>query len=355
MNKDLLARLKKAGSVKLAQTLDESSFFNAKDMIQTDIPALNIALSGSLNGGLTPGVTVLAGPSRHFKSLFGLVMVKAYLDKYEDAVCLFADTEFGITPEYIRAVGIDSSRILHVPIEHIEQLKFDLVKRLEEINRGDRVIVFIDSVGNLASKKEVEDAHDEKSVADMTRAKALKSLFRIITPHFTTKDIPCVVVGHVYQELALYPKTIMSGGTGMMYSANQVFFIGKQQEKAGTELKGYNFVINVEKSRFVREKSKIAVQVMYEGGINKWSGLLDIALDGGFVTKPSNGWYQVVDTDTGEVVGTKVRATDTNKSEFWKAIIANPKFDEYVRQSYQVSSGQLIAPEIDEVEAFVNE
>jgi hypothetical protein len=70
----------------------------------------------------------------------------------------------------------------------------------------------IDSIGNLASKKEVEDAENEKSVADMSRAKSLKSLFRIITPHLTTKNIPCLAVNHIYQEMGLYPKAIVSGG-----------------------------------------------------------------------------------------------------------------------------------------------
>lgn len=196
----LLDRMKSAGTIKLSNTLDKSVFFQKKDQTLTQIPILNVALSGRINGGLTSGITTLAGPSKHFKSLAGLILVKAYLDKYPDAVCLFYDSEFGITPDYIRANGIETERVLHIPIEHIEQLKFDISKRLEEVKRGDKVIVFMDSIGNLASKKEVEDAMDGKSVADMTRAKQLKSLFRIITPHFTTKDLPCVVINHTYME-----------------------------------------------------------------------------------------------------------------------------------------------------------
>ena len=339
----LMDRLKKAGSVKTADVLSNSSFFNAKDMIDIGIPALNIALSGDVGGGLTPGLTIIAGPSRHFKSMFGLVMVKAYLNKYPDAVCLFLDSEFGITPDYISAVGIDTTRVLHVPIEHIEQLKFDISKRLEEINRGDHVIVFIDSIGNLASKKEVDDAADEKSVADMSRAKQIKSLFRIITPHFTTKDIPCLVVNHTYMEQALYPKTIMSGGTGPMYSANTVFFIGKQQEKDGTEVVGYNFIINVEKSRYVREKSKIPITVKHDGGISRWSGLLDMALESGHVTKPSNGWYTRVDKETGEIEEKKWRVKDTDSKEFWIPVITSESFQQWVRDTYQVSNGAILS------------
>ena len=133
--------------------------------------------------------------------------------------------------------------------------------QLNNIERGDRLIVIVDSVGNLASRKEVEDAIDGKSVADMSRAKQLKSLFRMVTPHLTMKDIPMVVVNHTYKEIGLYPKDIVSGGTGVYYSADNIYIIGRQQEKEGTEVTGYNFIINVEKSRHVREKSKIPVEV----------------------------------------------------------------------------------------------
>lgn len=347
---ELLERIRKAGSIKIADSLDKSPLFAKKDMVSTSVPALNVALSGKLDGGLTPGLTFLAGPSRHFKSMFGLMLVKAYLSKYEDAICMFIDSEFGITPEYIKSVGIDTERVLHIPVEHIEQLKFDLVKRLEEIKRGDKVIVFIDSIGNLASKKEVDDALDGKSVADMTRAKSIKSLFRIITPHFTTKDIPCIVVNHTYQEQALYPKTIMSGGTGPMYSANSIFIIGRQQEKEGTELLGYNFIINVEKSRYVREKSKIPITVKFEGGLSKWSGLLEMALEAGAVIKPSNGWYSKVDMSTGEVEDKKHRIADTDCKEFWLPILQDKAFQIWIKNNYQVSSGHLMSDEDIDVE-----
>jgi RecA/RadA recombinase len=133
------------------------------------------------------------------------------------------------------------------------------MKQLEGIDRGDRVMIIIDSIGNLASKKEVEDALEGKSVADMSRAKQVKSLFRMVTPHLNLKDIPMVVVNHTYKEIGMFPKDIVGGGTGSYYSADNIFILGRQQEKEGTEIVGYNFIINVEKSRYVKEKSKIPV------------------------------------------------------------------------------------------------
>lgn len=345
----LIDKMKKVGSIKTTELLSESTFFNEKEGVQTEVPIINLALSGKVDGGLTSGLTFLAGPSKHFKSLLGLVLVKAYMNKYPDAVCLFYDSEFGITPDYIKTNGIDTDRVLHIPIEHLEQLKFDISKRLEAIERGDKVIIFIDSVGNLASKKEVEDALDEKSVADMSRARVMKSLWRIVTPHLTTKDIPCIAVNHTYQTMEMFSKSVMSGGTGGMYSANQVFIIGKAQEKDGTDLVGWNFTINIEKSRFVREKSKFPFLVTFEGGIQKYSGLLDIALEGGFVTKPSNGWYAKVDRSTGEI-GEKKRMADTLTADFWNSILEDEEFKEYVKSKFAISYGSLL--EEDNAEEF---
>ena len=339
----LLDKMKSSGSIKSAMILGQSTFFDRKEMAPTEIPIINAALSGSIEGGLSPGLTFIAGESRNFKSLLGLILVKAYLDKYKDAVCLFYDSEFGITPEYIESNNLDTSRIIHIPVEHLEQLKFDISKRLDSIEKNDKVIIFIDSVGNLASKKEVEDALEEKSVGDMTRAKAMKSLWRIVTPHLTIKSIPCVAINHTYQTMELYSKAIMSGGTGGMYSANKVLIITKAQEKDGKELVGYNFTINIEKSRFVREKSKFTFNVDFEAGINKWSGLLDLAMEAGFVIKPSMGWYSKVDMDTGEVEEQKYRYKDTNNKKFWNEMVNSQKFKDYITNQYQLGNSKLLS------------
>jgi hypothetical protein len=369
----LLERMMKVGTVKTSSVLSESAFFNAKDTVETELPILNIAFSGSLNGGMVSGLTILAGLSKSFKctagdtklvvykkldkialknvhgqvkpngitsfvkiettyenffntlqqnpddeyrvetntgeitkinaavvkevaqmfeltfengykircadthafmgvdgtplftedmsagisistrgghlklssikkvdgniaydinidaphwyvndengiihhnTLLALYCMKAYFNKYPDAIALLYDSEFGVTPDYLKANGIDPQRVLHIPIEHVEQLKFDIVKRLEEIKRGDKIFIMVDSLGNLASKKEVEDAENEKSVADMSRAKAIRSLLRIITPHLTMKDLPCIVINHVYNEISggPYVKTVIPGG-----------------------------------------------------------------------------------------------------------------------------------------------
>jgi RecA/RadA recombinase len=349
----ILDRIKKNSTIKDTSVLSKSKFFTKKDMIPTSIPVINVALSGRFDGGLTPGLTMWAGPSKHFKTAFSLLMAKAYLDKYDDGVVLFYDSEFGTPQSYFDAFGIDTERVIHTPITDIEQLKFDVMAQLKEINRGDHVIIVIDSIGNLASKKEVDDALDQKSVGDMTRAKQMKSLFRMVTPHLTIKDIPMVVVNHTYMEIGMFPKAIVGGGTGAYYSADNIFILGRQQEKDGTEVVGYNFIINVEKSRYVREKSKIPVSVSFDGGISKWSGLLDLALESGHVIKPSNGWYSKVDKETGEVEDKKYRIKDTDTKDFWLPLLTQKSFYQFVKDKYSI--GQIEMVQSDDLDKALEE
>lgn len=338
----ILDKIKKNTTIKESAVLSESKFFTKKDMIPTSIPVINVALSGRLDGGLTPGLTMWAGPSKHFKTAFSLLMARSYLDKYPDAALLFYDSEFGTPQSYFDSFGIDTERVLHTPITDLEQLKFDVMQQINNLDRGDRVMIVIDSIGNLASKKEVEDALEGKSVADMSRAKQIKSLFRMVTPHLTIKDIPMVVVNHTYMEQGMFPKAIVSGGTGPYYSADNIFILGRQQEKEGTEIVGYHYIINVEKSRYVKEKSKIPVSVSFDGGISKWSGLLDIALESGHVIKPSNGWYSKVDKETGEVEDKKYRIKDTDTKDFWLSIVTSKSFNEFVQNKYAIAHGDII-------------
>lgn len=138
---------------------------------------------------------------------------------------------------------------------------------------------------------------------------------------------------------------VVTHNTGIMYSSDTVIIFGKSQEKDGAELSGWTFTMNIEKSRRVKEKSKLPFTVKFEGGIQRWSGLLDLALESGHVVKPSNGWYSKVDPETGEVEDKKYREKDTNTSEFWLPIVKNESFQEWVKNRFQIANGALMQEE----------
>jgi hypothetical protein len=189
----------------------------------------------------------------------------------------------------------------------------------------------------------------------MSRAKALKSLFRIVTPHLNLKDIPLIAVNHTYQEIGLFPKAIVSGGTGIYYSADAIWIIGRQQDKVGTEIQGYHFVINIEKSRHVKEKSKIPISVSWDGGMVKWSGLMDVAEKGGYIRKPKVGWYEAVNPATGEIISEKLlRAKEiVDNSEFWDIMFKQTDFEDFIKNAFSVGGNAILKDdeEVAEVDA----
>lgn len=343
----LMDKLLKSTKIKDASILSDSKLFVGKGVIPTSIPIINIALSGDVDGGLRPSLTSIAGPSRHFKTNYALLMAAAYQKKYDDAIILFYDSEFGTGTKAFSSFGIDSERVMHIPITNIEELTFDIMKKLDNTNddgikRGDHVFILVDSIGNLASVKEVSNAIDENSAADLSRARMLKSMYRMITPHLTLKDIPMVAINHVYTEMKMFGKDVMSGGQGGLLSSDTVWFIGRAQEKDGTELMGYKFTINVEKSRYVKEKSKFPVLVHFDGGISKYTGILELAVDSGEVIKPKNGRYQLVDKSTGELIGESVKEAGTECDEFLGVVLKRESFKSWVRETYQIAHAQMI-------------
>lgn len=350
----MLKALKKNSTIEGASALNESTFFDQEHVL-LDIPIMNLAFTGSLRRGLLPGLTMFAGPSKHGKSVLSNVCAKAYMDKYPDAIMLFYDSEFGTPESYFTSLDIDTSRILHMPLLNIQQLKFDIVKQLDMIKKeypGAKVFIYVDSFGNIASKKEAEDALEGKDKTDMTRAKDLKSLTRIVTPYLRLMNIPMIGVSHSYQTLEIYSKAVMSGGTGLMYSADNVFIMGRQQEKEGKDIVGFNLIMNVEKSRYCKEKSKFPIEMRFDGGMNKYTGMLEVGMSVNYVVKPSNGWYSRVLNGVQE--DRKWRAKDTNCTEFWGPLFDDESFHVAVETVYQVSSGKLIHEEVDESESMLD-
>jgi len=341
----VLERIQANSRIRETAILTESKLYEDREAVATGIPIMNIALSGDLDGGFTSGLTMVAGPSRHFKTLLLMLLASYYMKKYPDSIMLFYTSEFGSPITYFDSLHIDKGRVVISPILDIEELKFDLMKQIENLVKGDKVIIVVDSIGNLASVKEVEDAIDAKSVTDMSRSKALKSFFRVIAPRCTMKDIPLLIVNHTYKTLETYSKDVVSGGTGSMYNSDNVFIIGRQQDAEGKgadkEILGYRYVINVEKSRYVKEKSKFLLDVSFEAGINKWSGLLELAQESGHVikypTKPTK--YSRKDEEELYTEG------ETNTKEFWTPILSDPTFKEYVKETYQLAESELISGE----------
>lgn len=336
---NLIKKLKKSSTVEDTCLFSESSFYTNIEQVPTPIPLINLALSGrAFDGGISRGVTILAGESRSGKTIFMLYCLKAYLDSDPDAMGLLWDSEFSLTPNYLKSFNIDTERVLVSRIADLDTFKIDVVTQLNSIERGDKVFLGVDSLGGLYSTKESEDAKDAKIVADVgNRQKIMKSIMRLVVPLVNMKEIPFFGITHSYSTLEIYSKQVVSGGTSLMYAANTVLLFSRRKNQNKDEA-GYEFVIKIEKSRFCKDTVKLPLVAPENGAFKKWSGLFDLAIEYGFITQ-SGAWYEVPCLSVYE--GKKVRKTQIeNNDEFWKQIFEETNFVETVEKSIKVSQDQ---------------
>ena len=64
---------------------------------------------------------------------------------------------------------------------------------------------------------------------------------------------------------------------------------------------------------------------------------------GDYVAKPSNGWYQQVNQETGELIDPKVREKDTLNEDFWKEILNKTNFKEYINKHYSIVRSDAVS------------
>jgi len=341
-----------------AAALSESQFYQHDvEFIDTGIPMINVALSTRIDKGLCGGVTTIAGESKRFKTLFSLYMLEAFQKKYSDGAALFYDTEFGAPKDYLQKFNLDWKRIIHIPISCVEELKHELSSTLEllkeEYKNGaePKLFVLIDSIGNLASRKEINDAVEGKEKSDMTRAKALKSFFRIVTSSLKMMNIPCVAINHVYKDQSsanpMFAATIVGGGQGIMLASDNVWIITRRQIGVSSELKGYQFIINVEKSRFCKEKSQIPINVHFESGIHRYSGLADLAEALKIIEKIKIGKQTAYKYGDLTCLAEQI---DFN-NVFWEKILKETSLAEDIANVYALGAGNTftIDPQIENV------
>jgi RecA/RadA recombinase len=343
--------LKKFGKDDKVNVLSSSTFFDKDIVIHSSVYLINLMMSGRLYGpeaGVRPGLTVVVGDSRTFKTNFCLSQMKDFLDQHPNGIALFADCEFGAKSSF-EAFGIDKDRVIHIALENIEDMKFKIVQAIDEIAPGDEVFIFIDSVSQIASKKEIEDALKENSAADMTRAKQLNSFFRMITPSLMIKKIPCLVINSYYDDVSnQYAEKIIKGGKQIFLSADTILLVTRSQEKddATKELLGWSFNYNMLKSRYVKEKSKFSLTVMYDGGIDRYSGLFELAMEADLIYSEKQAYYKVKENGAGLDTNRSFRKKElASLTQFWEWLVKDEYFNQFVHEKYALADGEMFKQE----------
>tara|TARA_Y100001937_G_scaffold22011_2_gene31182 strand:- start:8379 stop:9398 length:1020 start_codon:yes stop_codon:yes gene_type:complete len=262
--------------------------------IDTGSYHFNALLSGSIHGGLPSNkITALAGESATGKTFFVLGMVKNFLDNNKDAGVIYFESESALTKKMIEQRGIDSERMIIMPVTTVQEFRTQAITVLDKYNEQDEasrkpLLLVLDSLGMLSTTKEVEDTAEGKETRDMTRAQVLKAAFRVLTLKLGRVKVPMVITNHTYDVVGAYmPMKEMGGGSGLKYAASTIVYLSKKKEKEGTEVVGNIIHCKTQKSRLSKENMMVDVRLRYDTGLDKYYGLLDLAVKHGIFKQVS--------------------------------------------------------------------
>ena len=285
-----LKNLVKATGNEFASVVEEGvQAADVSGYIDTGSYILNALLSGSIFDGLPNNkITALAGESATGKTFFALGMCKQFLDDNPDSAVIYFESESAITKDMIESRGIDSSRIVIVPVTTVQEFRTQSIKIVDQYieDQSDMKMMFVlDSLGMLSTTKEIEDTAAGSETKDMTRAQLVKGAFRVLTLKLGKAGVPLVVTNHTYDEMGLFAKKGMGGGSGLKYAASSIVFLSKKKEKDGKDVIGNIIHCRNEKSRLTVEHKMVDVLLHYESGLDRYYGLLDLALKYGIFKK----------------------------------------------------------------------
>ena len=264
--------------------------------IDTGSYIFNALVSGSIYGGLPSNkVTALAGESSTGKTFFALSVVRNFLELNPKGGVIYFESESAISKSMIEERGIDSNRMIMMPVSTIEEFRTQASRILDKYLKEPKdqrvpMMFVLDSLGMLSTTKEMEDISNDKQVRDMTKSQLIKGAFRVLTLKLGQANVPMLVTNHTYDVIGSYiPTKEMGGGTGLKYAASTIIYLGKKKEKEGTELVGNIIKCETKKSRLSKEGSKVETRLYFdERGLDKYYGLLELGEQYGVFERKGN-------------------------------------------------------------------
>ena len=332
--------IKETGNEYAGLVSDGIDSADVTSFIDTGSYSFNALLSGTIYGGMPSNkITAIAGEAATGKTFFALGICKAFLDKDPEAGIIYFESESAISKQMIESRGIDSKRMVIVPVATVQEFRNQSIKILDKyIEQPEKVrkpLMFVlDSLGMLSTTKEMEDTAAGKETRDMTRSQIVKSTFRVLTLKLGRANIPMIMTNHTYDVIgSMFPQKEMGGGSGLKYAASSIIYLSKRKDKEGTEVIGNIIHCKNFKSRLTKENAMIDVKLTYKTGLDKYYGLLELGEEAGVFKKVSTR-YEMPD-------GSKVFGKNINENPekyFTKEVL--DKIDETAKRKFQYGSDE---------------
>lgn len=295
-----------------ATTMSEESIYDINKYIDSGNYALNVLLSGKLDGGFPVGkVTTISGETHTGKSILMMKAMIKFLSQHEDNMVILYETEGSVLkdviPDELR------ERFLVIPVNTVEEFSALITKHVEtykeqfkdEISNNEtRVLFALDSLGNLAIEKEIKDVNSGSGAMDMgIKSKLLKRLGRTLCLELSKIRTALICTNHIYANpnAGMYAqrkdKYAQAGGKGFQYLSSIIIYLSKGYEKENVTKKvklatKAKIKAILDKSRLVKEDMFVRITIDFNKGISKYSGIIESLLEFEVIEKVNRMTYK---------------------------------------------------------------
>ena len=355
-----LNKLKKTSKNKyLFIASEENNVYSNQKTTSTGCYVLNALISSDINMGIEDGKRYLfAGEEAVGKSFLCMSIVKNYLLEHKNAIAVCLESEGSSILRMCKTFDIDLSRVLIVPVRTVEETRTEVLgflKDLKEANEGkeeserQKMIILIDSIGNLSTNKELEDIESGSDTRDMTRTQLLKGFGRATSLELSICNVPMLMVTHVYDSMDRYSPVVVSGGSGIKYISDFICVLTKGKEKDGKTQTGVIVKATVRKSRYTTEGISAKILISFKHGLYPYSSLVELAQEYGAFQK--EGISYILPDGTKEKMKTvrekfKNFVNETNMNAINECIINRFTFGKDIQET----DFEDIENEIEEIE-----
>ena len=342
----LISRLSKNKLIKDSVLNKDDDFI--QEFINTGALSINVLFSGRLNGGIPIGkISQIAAPSSLGKSFIGFKVSKNAQKIDKDWIVIYVDTEMAFDFDFADNIGIDLDRLLVIQSNQIEDVQRKIMAIASEFTKEERkkVLLVVDSWGGLVTSKTVSNAETGNDAVDFTPAKKKNTLAKLITGMGMT----VFVINQIYETMDQYNPYAIPGGNGLYFACSSIVLAtSKAKAKAtqsDTEIIGADILAHTRKSRFCKENSKLRYLIKYDGGIHPFYGILGDALEGGYIDKPTVGYYTrpCVPGDR----KWREREIWEKSAEFWGPVLKETDIAKYFEMKYTFLHSEIVDEDFD--------
>ncbi len=247
------------------------------------IPTGSLALDLALGvGGIPRGrVTEIYGPESSGKTtLCQHIVAEA---QSMGGVCAFVDMEHALDPDYASRCGVNIDDLYIAQPDTGEQA-LEITETL--VRSGAVDLVIIDSVAALVPRAEIEGDMGDSPMGMQARlmSQALRKLSGVIKQTNTA----VIFTNQLRQKIGVMfgnPETTTGGMALKFYASVRLDIRRIESIKLGQEVVGNRVRVRVKKNKVAPPFKTAEFDIMYNEGISKVGGLLDIGVEMGLIEK----------------------------------------------------------------------